>query len=261
MSGKSTTSNTGTRLVAARSSAAAAAATTTEPARATKPCSICGGTTFNPGPNKRLAPGNIAPLCAGCGSFERHRAVRQIFDQLRPRNFRTLEALQFGNDRGVAGGWFKSFRRASDSQKDPKSPPLSLEKIALPDATVDAVICSFVLEMVADYRSAVREIGRVISDHGFGFIAVQSPHIRKVTQELSTTKPNQGGRKRTFGLDFETELATLLPDLHVIRTVGVDPVTMVEGWGYFITMDDDFAAYIFERGLRAKFVNIRKIIA
>ncbi|MEI6159135.1 MAG: methyltransferase domain-containing protein [Roseococcus sp.] len=224
-------------------------------------CNICGGDAFKPGPNNRMAPENIAPVCVGCGSFERHRAVRQVFDQVRPRNFGELDALQFGRDRGIAGGWFKSFKRAGDDKKDLKIVRLSLDRIALPDAAMDVVVCNFVLETLPDYRAALREIGRVISDHGFGFIAVQSPNLRKVTQELSSAEPGQGDRRRTFGQDIEPELGALLPDLHVIRVVGVDPVTHVEAWGYFIAMDDDFAGFLFERGLRAKFVNVRKVMA
>jgi SAM-dependent methyltransferase len=221
-------------------------------------CNICGGVTFKPGPNNRLVNGNIAPVCEVCGSFERHRAIRQIFERVRTRRFAELEALQFGRDRGIAGGWFRSFKRASDDAKDPKSVHLSLDWIALPDAAMDVVICNFMLETLPDYRTALREIGRVVSDYGFAFVAVQSPNLRVVTQELS---PALGDRRRTFGQDFEPELAALLPDLHVIRTVGIDPITEVEAWGYFITMDDDFAGFLFERGLRAKFVNIRKIMA
>jgi SAM-dependent methyltransferase len=225
---------------------------------AREPCNICLGVTFKPGPNQRMVDGRIAPLCTGCGSFERHRIVRQIFDKLRPYRLASLNALQFGRDRGVAGGWFRSFRRADEDGHASTIAPLSITQIDIADAGMDVVVANYVLETLPDHRPAIREIGRVISDTGFAFIAVQSPHIRSTTQELA--RPT-GDRHRTFGRDFETELATLLPDLHVIRTVGVDPVTMVEGWGYFITMDDDFAAYIFERGLRAKFVNIRKIIA
>lgn len=224
------------------------------------PCNICGSEAFKPGPNQRVVGDGIPPACAGCGSFERHRIVRHIFDKVRPHRFNSLSALQFGRDRGIAGGWFRSFRRADDEPKTGKALPLTLEHIALPDAGIDVVVANYVLEALPDHRLALREIGRVISDHGFAFIAVQSPHLRTVTQELPRTAQGSTDRYRTFGRDLEAELASLLPDLHVIRVVGQDPATLVEGWGYFITMDDDFAAFLFERGLRAKFVNIRKII-
>lgn len=224
------------------------------------PCNICGSLAFKPGPNHRMVGDGIPPVCAGCGSFERHRAVRQIFDKVRPHRFSSLNALQFGRDRGVAGGWFRSFRRADEPPKTGKAETLSPDKIALPDAGMDVVLASYVLESLPDYRLALREIGRVISDHGFAFIALQSPQLRAVTQELPRTANSATDRYRTFGRDIEPELASLLPDLHVIRAVAQDPATLVEGWGYFITMDDDFAAFLFERGLQAKFVNIRKII-
>ncbi len=229
-----------------------------EAGTALAPCNICQGVAFKPGPNARMVGDNTPPLCAGCGSFERHRIVRHIFDKIRPHRFATLNALQFGRDRGIAGGWFRSFRRADDDGKSETAAPLSITQIALPDAGMDVVVCSYVLETLPDHRPALREIGRVISDHGFAFIAVQTPHSRATTVEMA--RPADG-RYRTFGRDFEAELAALLPDLHVIRVVGQDPATQVEGWGYFITMDDEFAAYLFERGLRAKFVNIRKIMA
>jgi hypothetical protein len=224
-------------------------------------CNICGSQNFKPGPNQRMVEERIPPVCANCGSFERHRAVRQIFDRVRPRNFARLSAVQFGKDRGIAGGWFAKLRRAEEDPKTSKADPLSLAQIALPDASVDALVASFVLESVPDYQVALREIGRVISDHGFAFIAVQSPNLRKQTQELVRAGKAPMDRYRTFGQDIEGELAALLPDLHVIRVVGQDPTTQVEGWGYFITMDDEFAGFLFERQIRARFVNIRKIIA
>lgn len=232
------------------------------PARETAlaPCNICGSLAFGPGPNQRLVEDGIPPVCLGCGSFERHRVVRQIFDKVRPHRFSSLSALQFGRDRGIAGGWFRSFRRADEAAKGGQGGPLSLDNIALPDAGMDVVVANYVLETLPDHRLALREIGRVISDHGFAFIAVQSPETRTVTQELPRAANSANDRYRTFGRDVEPELASLLPDLHVIRVVGQDPATRVEGWGYFITMDDDFAAFLFECGLHAKFVNIRTII-
>ena len=223
-------------------------------------CNICNGTVFKPGPENRLAPGDIAPLCTQCNSFERHRAVRDIFDKLRGKSFAQMNALQFGRDRCIAGGWFKSLKRTAQDPKNPSAPFMTVEKIALPDASMDVVISNFGLEYVADYRTALREIGRVISDHGFAFIAVQNPAERKVTREVAGAV-NVGSRRRTFGQDFEKELPALLPDLHVIRTIGTDPITGVEAWGHFITMDDEFAASLFEYGIRARFVNIRKILA
>lgn len=238
--------------------AAEPAAATTPPAgSALAPCNICQGVAFKPGPNRRLVGDRVPPLCAGCGSFERHRIVRQIFDKVRPHRFASLNALQFGRDRGIAGGWFRSFRRAEEDAKTGHAAPLSIGQIDIPDASMDVLVANYVLETLPDHRPALREIGRVISDHGFAFIAVQSPHSRATTQELT---PSTGDRRRTFGRDFEAELAALLPDLHVIRVVGQDPATEVEGWGYFISMDDEFAGHLFERGLRARFVNIRKIM-
>lgn len=223
-------------------------------------CNICGGQEFKPGPNQRLAQDRIPPRCAACGSFERHRIVRQIFDRVRPSNFARLSAIQFGRDRGIAGGWFGQFRRAEEDAPANKTPSLSLSLIGLADASVDVVIANYLLESQLDYRAALREMGRVISDHGFAFIAVQSAHLRKTTQEVPPAAKDAGDHQRSFGQDLETELASLLPDLHVIRVVGRDPATQVEGWGYFITIDDDFAAYLFERQIQAKFVNIRKIM-
>lgn len=144
---------------------------------------------------------------------------------------------------------------------DTKAIRPSLSGIALPDASVDAVICNLQLENLPDYHAALREIGRIISDNGFAFVAIQTPNLRKVKLELGQPQTSRGNRYRSFGQDIDQERAALLPDLHVIRVVGRDPVTQVASWGYFITPDDDVAGKLFERKLSARFVNIRKIMA
>lgn len=71
-------------------------------------CNICGGTTFNVGPGGRMSITNVPPACESCGSLERHRIWRAMFNQFRTIEFRAMSCLMFGRSASVAAGRFKS---------------------------------------------------------------------------------------------------------------------------------------------------------
>jgi len=64
-----------------------------------------------------------------------------------------------------------------------------LTSIPRPDASYDAVLCSHVLEHVADDRAAMRELRRVLAPGGFGVVQVP------IASKLEDTREEAAGRE------------------------------------------------------------------
>ena len=236
------------------SSTAGATRSGEEEARAEKtaiPCNICGGTTFREGPGQRLSTTNLPPMCESCGSLERHRVFRAIFNQFRKTsNFKSKTALMFSKDCSVAGGWFRSMRYSVFGTAS----SLDVQEIAEPDGAFDVVVCNHILEHVARYEAALKEIGRVLSPLGFAFVSFPSPHHREVTLDWGYPKPEMHGHYRIFGADIEDKLPLLLPEFGILRLVDKDPVTGTEDRAYLFSRDHGFLGALTTKGLNYQFL-------
>jgi SAM-dependent methyltransferase len=109
--------------------------------------------------------------CPQCGSLERHRLVKVWLDE-HQELVAGRRILHFASERALAG----LFRRAASEYVTADLAPgadlqLNIEKIALPDAAFDVVVCSHVLEHVDD-RAAIPEIHRVLRPGGLALVMV-----------------------------------------------------------------------------------------
>ncbi len=215
------------------------------------PCNICGGMAFRPGPGGRLSSTKQPPVCIGCGSLERHRVFRSIFDKIRGPVFKELSCLAFNRDRSVAGGWFDSIQYSEPDSRH----ALDVENISIPSGGVDVVLCNHVLSSVPSYEQALRELVRVISGRGFAFVSFPNPHYRQITDDWGYPKPQQHNQYRIFGADIETKLPTILPGIGIARVVDEDPVTGAEDRAYIISKNRNFMGQLGERGLKLRFLH------
>jgi SAM-dependent methyltransferase len=211
-------------------------------------CNICGGTNFKPGPLGRISITGLPPVCVECGSLERHRVFRAIFNQFRSTDFKSLSCLMFSMDRSVATGWFRSFRYSVYGTDN----SLDLQDIALSDGAFDVVICNHVLEHVPRYEVALKEIVRVLSRRGFAFISFPNPHYRQETSDWG--HPKEHGHYRVFGSDIEAKLPVLLPGVGILRVVAKDPVTEIEDRAYIVSKNSEFLDGLTEKGVRCRFL-------
>jgi SAM-dependent methyltransferase len=107
-----------------------------------------------------------------------------------------------------------AFYRTADFEPGRAEIVLNIEDIALPDETVDLVIANHVLEHVDD-RAAMKEIYRVLSNHGRMIVSV--PIIEAWVQSYenpSITGPTerhlhfgQHDHLRFFGRDFRDRIS------------------------------------------------------
>lgn len=175
-------------------------------------CTVCEG-------RYRFGPFGDPPRpearCPKCGSLERHRLLMTYL-----RNKRLLETpirlLHFAPE----GGLCKAFRRypiehvTADLNDPATSLRLDIRRIALPEASFDAIICVHVLEHIDDDISAMRELRRVIKPSGWAIINVPFEAHRSITfEDPSVLTPEarqvafgQWDHVRLYGTDYSERL-------------------------------------------------------
>lgn len=170
------------------------------------------------------------PSCRTCGSLERHRAYRSAFLNLDREILKIARALQFSADRTIERTWFHSYELSEYGGRN----SLDIQSIARSDEAYDLVICSHVLEHVADDVAGLRELVRITSKHGFVFLAVPDPINRAVTADWGYPEHRQHGHYRLYGRDIQEKFLRAIPACPVICHRTRDPVTKVEDLVYFI---------------------------
>ena len=83
-----------------------------------KICNICGGVEFNA--RFRSSLYGIPPQCNSCGSMERTRIIRKIYNKIPPAILKDQRALQFSNDGYVDRKTFASFEVSIDISRNIK---------------------------------------------------------------------------------------------------------------------------------------------
>jgi SAM-dependent methyltransferase len=185
-----------------------------------KTCNICGGQEFRKVPSRKAEPAQ-PPVCTGCGSLERHRIFRRIFESLEPEGFSELSCLQFSLDPSIDPAWFA--RRDISIYGHRNS--LDLQAIDLPDGAYDIVVCNHVLEHVEDDRAAIRELCRITSPDGFVFLSTPQPKNRYATRDWGYAKADEHGHFRVYGMDIVEKFSDEVPHMTLTCLWSTDPVT------------------------------------
>lgn len=206
----------------------------------TEACNICGNTSFRPAPFNRISVTGKPPLCEKCGSLERHRIFRVMFNNIRTPEFQKYSCLQFSSDPSIALGWFADATRSMHGGEN----HLDIQNIAHADGSFDVVVCNHILEHVPDYKVAIREVARITRSTGFVFLSFPNPYLRKVTEDWGFPRPEQHGHYRVFGRDIEGVFREFLRNHHVLALEGLDPVTGTSDIAYILTQSSTWYNHI-----------------
>lgn len=231
--------------------------TDTQPANM-PPCTICGGTTYSPGPNGRMAAkGTLPPRCTSCGSLERHRIVRRVYDAVPVSLTAGTKALQFSPDPGVPT------HRLGEVELSVYGTDTSLDmaRIDRPDATYDWVIANHVLEHIPDDIAAMRELMRVVTDTGIVQLTIPAPSAVLETWTLPEPEPDPGGwgHWRGYGSDFPMYMGEVLKGAYGVQVVSDDPVTGRWDVVYLFTKSRDTMLALGDALIAARLPTLRAV--
>lgn len=185
-----------------------------------KKCHICGGDKFGPGPAQRAASTGAPPCCITCGSLERHRAGRSLFEVFPIGFLCWRRALQFSPDTAVNPSWFYSFEISVYGGEN----NLDLQKIKRANDSYDFLSLSHVLEFVPDDEAALDEIARVLSPSGIVHLSLSNPTTRSETFHYSSATGHHG-YFHLYGRDFQDRLKSKIRALFSIQIEVDDDVT------------------------------------
>jgi SAM-dependent methyltransferase len=193
-------------------------------------CNICGGTTFGPGPAGRMTADGKPPHCTQCGSLERHRANRRIFESLPIGFLSWRRGLQFSPDMALSAAWFRSFEISIYGGSN----SLDLQRIDRADNTYDFVSLSHVLEFVPDDQASFSEIIRVLDPAGLIHLVLSQPEGRTNSLDFPAATGTHG-YFHLYGRDFAERFRLRARELHLLIVASRDPVTGAREVTHFIT--------------------------
>lgn len=188
-------------------------------------CNICGNGDFGTGPSGRLSENGALPACLECGSLERQRSLRTLYDRLPIGLMSWRRALQFSPDVAVSERWFKSLEISNYERES----SLDLQAIDRPDGSYDFITLSHVLEFVSDDHAAVAELIRVMSPRALLHMTLSRPLSRALSQDFLSATATTGEHRyfHLYGRDFAERFRLRERGVHMKVVMVTDPVTNV----------------------------------
>ena len=183
-------------------------------------CSICGGEKFIPSLAGRVAKSGQNPKCSNCGSLERHRIVRKIYNSLPDEFLKDKSALQFSTDPGIPQ---KRFANVVISVFEAEN-SLDITNINKPDNCFDWVIANHVLEHVKDDVAAFAEMLRIVNVEGIVQVTVPTPHSQLWTKDWGYADESAYGHYRGYGSDLPNRFGTVPIEFTGVQIIGWDSV-------------------------------------
>jgi len=169
--------------------------------------------------------------------------MRRAIDAVRaPDRFSNLRLIRFSDDPIVDDRWFRT-REVSIFAGDNS---LDIQAIDRLDESYDVIVCSHVIEHVADDRQAIRELTRILSPRGFLILAYPRAEDGGLTEDWGFADPGKNGHYRGYGRDFDGTLAATVPEAQAIALEKEDPVTGDAKKFSFICKSPEWAARILE---------------
>jgi SAM-dependent methyltransferase len=176
-------------------------------------CPCCGRSSraFAPDWNRANA------ICPGCGAHERHRALAIYLRERTELGQRPLRLLHFAPEHAldqVLERLPNLDRVTADLEPRTADLEIDIKRIALGDASFDAILCSHVLEHVEDDHAAMSELHRVLRPGGFALVLVPLDLEREATLEDPSVKTPaervaaywQEDHVRLYGMDIAGRL-------------------------------------------------------
>jgi SAM-dependent methyltransferase len=162
-------------------------------------------------------PRRPAAQCPACGAVERHRLLWLFLRERTDLFVRPQRLLHVAPEEVFAARLraLPSLRYLSADLASPRAMlRADVQRLPLPDASFDAILCHHVLEHVPDDRAAMGELLRVLRPGGWALL--QSPirsRLAATLEDPAVTDPRererlygQSDHLRQYGRDYEARL-------------------------------------------------------
>lgn len=186
-------------------------------------CNLCGGLEFGAGPGGRMSDSGLPPHCKTCGSLERQRIIRKIFQSFPIGFLDWRRGLQFSADNSVDPSWFRTYEVSIFGGEN----SLDIQSITREPDTYDFISANHVLEFIPDARLAFDELFRILSQKGIIQISFSAPMIRNSTEDFSTPFGPHGAF-HLFGKDIISYFNCASKGLVTLAILDSDPCTGVK---------------------------------
>lgn len=203
-------------------------------------CPACASWSDAFRPDRNAHPDRACPRCQ---SLERHRFLALLLPALVARRAAGI-ALDVAPTRALSLLLDRLVDHRIGVDYDPAADgrivhcQTSLTHLPLPDASVDLVLCSHVLEHVPDDLAAMREIARVLAPTGIGVVAVPRRRGRPTDEDPAADTQDrvarfgQADHVRYYGDDFVDRLTASGLGYDEVTSQGLLPAAVVGTCGF-----------------------------
>lgn len=166
-------------------------------------------------------------LCYRCYATERHRLLILYLRNRTAIFSKPMRVLHFAAESSIKPLLEKqaSLKYVTTDYCEPSDVNMDITKLAVPDNTFDAILCSHVLEHIPDDHAAMTELHRILKPNGWAVLQVPlDPEREKTYEDFSITDPAQ--RREHFGQEDH------------VRVYGRDYKQRLEAAGFKVTVDN-----------------------
>lgn len=180
-------------------------------------------------------------LCYRCDAVERHRLLL-LFLKNRTEVFsKSMRLLHFAPEKSlhkILSGQ-SNLRYITTDYCESADVHMDITRLAIPDNTFDAILCSHVLEHIPDDHAAMKELRRILKPDGWALLQVPLDIDRETTYEdFSITSPEdrrkhfgQEDHVRMYGRDYKQRLEAAGFRVSVENYVKTLDATQVKRYG------------------------------
>lgn len=195
-------------------------------------CIICGSASFGPGPLGRLSSNGALPHCTSCGSLERHRAVRSLFNSFSADFLIWRKGLQISPDPALTSQFFNSYEISIFEEGG-----IDLRQSNCQNNSYDFITLSHVLESIDDDHAAIHELIRMSSDLGLIHLVLADPLALEESVDYESAKGPYAYHHR-YGKDFSKRFSLEHATCKLTVVNSLDMITGSFTANHFITKSD-----------------------
>lgn len=160
-------------------------------------------------------------ICPNCSSRKRHRGLNELYKNIL-KEFDSPKILHFAPE-PVFYKLFNPFEYlTADLELKDVDLQLDIENINYKNDSFDFILCNHVLEHVSNDYKALKELYRILKNHGITIITVPGDWCRE--QIIEYDFPDGNGHYRDYGLNFISVLENIFTVIECIDLYKYDDI-------------------------------------